>query len=871
MGKYIDYNDIREDVNWRTLLRLRLDDMWDRPIRYKKTDKANSELIFKKRYYTPQNIRRIFMTEDQYADLLLRTPLQYEKDRKIIDELREKQENKEAFDLFIQNMPNDVYFKFIDSHAQDKVVVEAGELAEDPYYLFRTIKASFVLFETLIQNNISVVFGYPGGAILPIYDELYFWEHRKMIDHILVRHEQGAAHAADGYARSTGEIGVCMATSGPGATNLVTGIATAYADSIPLLVITGQVALGLLGTDAFQEIDMFGMTLPIVKHSYLVRDPEKFSCIINEAIYIARSGRPGPVLIDVPKDIGGSIVKGYKRYRPIDMHNIHSKKLKTITRAIDFRSVLALIQRAVRPIFYIGGGVITANATYELYRLAKHFQLPVTNTLMGKGAFEETEDLSLGMLGMHGTPYANFSITNCDVLVAIGARFDDRVTGKLEKFACRAKLVHIDVDNAEIGKNKQVDYALNGDLKVILAKLVDMLRFEFPFTKTDLARQWNEQIILWKDFHPLAYQIQRFRWFPIWEVSEKIILPIMPQQVIAAVSNFAPDAFVTTDVGQHQMWAAQFMRTQARRWLSSAGLGTMGYGLPAAVGAQIANPEQCVICITGDSSFQMNFQELGTIAQYKLPIKIFVINNKWQGMVRQWQDSLYGHRYSNSEMSLGAPDLVTLAEVYEFLGLRMELECPHQINPVIGEALQNPGCSLVDCEVQEKVDCLPMLTSDKESSEMIGYHTVGRINTEFELARRMSRIRAVTFFETEPDYTPLHRKQKLVHDPVVSPIAERLNNLYKTEEIFFRDEVDPVISEEIRQQVEAYDKTPYILTDLGFDIFTEAEDIRPLHRNIGDEMLPGEEVKGYEADTYEYKPREKEWKTEPYPNDKRRA
>jgi acetolactate synthase-1/2/3 large subunit len=570
-------------------------------------------------------------------------------------------------------------------------------------FITRKYTGSFALLDSLVRNGVTSIFGYPGGAILPIYDELYFWESYNLIKHFLVRHEQGAAHAADGYARCTGKVGVCFATSGPGATNLITGIATAQMDSIPLVIITGQVGRPFIGTDAFQEIDTFGITLPIVKHSYVVRDATRMSEIVSEAFYVAQNGRPGTVVIDVPKDVG---LEEIQYYLPVQQRHI----LKVLGYRFEYRTsqnqieeTIDLIKRASQPLLYVGGGVISSNASQELTQFAEMYNIPVTTTLMGKGSFDENHPLALRMLGMHGTAYANFAVSNCDLLIAIGARFDDRVTGKLEDFACNAIIIHIDIDPAEVGKNKLPQLALVGDIKEILREILANQSFntreQFQQTKP-----WINQINRWKQIYPLTVP------------SSKITLS--PQEVIFEIGKLMPHAYFTTDVGQHQMWAAQFIKCEPRKWLSSAGLGTMGYGLPAAIGAQVAFPNETVICISGDSSFQMNLQELGTIAQYNLPIKIIVINNHWQGMVRQWQQSFYEERYSHSNMSQGAPDLVKLGEAYGIEGRKIETS--ENLTSILKEVLQSKKPVIVECCVIEDENCYPMVAPGKSNSQMLG-------------------------------------------------------------------------------------------------------------------------------------------------------
>ena len=562
---------------------------------------------------------------------------------------------------------------------------------------------AFALIDSLVRNGTISIFGYPGGAILPIYDELYSWEKHNLIKHYLVRHEQGAVHAADGYTRSSGKVGVCFATSGPGATNLITGIATAQMDSIPMVIITGQVGRSFIGTDAFQEIDTFGITLPIVKHSYVVREAARLSEIVSEAFFIAQNGRPGPVVIDIPKDVG---LEKIVNYLPIQQKHI----LKILGYRFEYKTSMSqiqqagkLIKRSIQPLVYVGGGILTSNASPELNQLINTFKLPVTTTLMGKGCFDENHPLALGMLGMHGTAYANFAVSNCDLLIAIGARFDDRVTGKLKDFACNAMIIHIDIDPAEIGKNKLPQLAIVGDVKQILREILSNTKINIKKQEAQ-TQGWMNQIQRWKELYPLTVPYQR--------------QSLSPQEVINKVGESAPNAYFTTDVGQHQMWSAQFLRCGPRKWLSSSGLGTMGYGLPAAIGAQVAFPDDTVICISGDSSFQMNLQELGTVSQYQLPIKIFVVNNHWQGMVRQWQESFYEKRYSHSNMEIGAPDLLKLGSAYNIKSFRIETK--EDLITELPKIISLKGPVLVELCVTENENCYPMVTPGKSNEEMIG-------------------------------------------------------------------------------------------------------------------------------------------------------
>jgi acetolactate synthase I/II/III large subunit len=560
---------------------------------------------------------------------------------------------------------------------------------------------AFALLDSLKRHGVDHIFGYPGGAILPIYDEVYRSEQRGDIQHILVRHEQGAAHAADGYARATGKVGVCFGTSGPGATNLVTGIATAHMDSIPMVVITGQVPSNVIGTDAFQETDIFGITLPIVKHSYVVRDPKEIARIVAEAFFIANTGRPGPVLVDVPKDIGQQEFD----YEAVDPGQVnlpgYRPTVKGNTRQIS--NALKLIQESKQPLLYVGGGAITADAHAEVKALAEYFQIPVTTTLMGKGAFDERHPLGLGMLGMHGTAYANFSVTECDLLIAVGARFDDRVAGKLDEFASRAQVIHIDIDPAEVGKNRVPEVPIVGSVKPVLQELLK-LAYSLDASQKPDTHDWLTRIHRWREDYPLVVP------YPDGKLS--------PQEVIVGVGRQAPNAYYTTDVGQHQMWAAQFLKNGPRQWVSSAGLGTMGFGMPAAMGVQVALPDQQVICISGDASFQMNLQELGTLAQYGIKVKTVIINNFWQGMVRQWQEAFYGERYSNSNMDSGVPNFVKLAEAFGIKGIVVN----HRdgLEAAIAEMLAHDGPVLLDAHVTRDENCYPMVAPGKSNAQMIG-------------------------------------------------------------------------------------------------------------------------------------------------------
>jgi len=561
---------------------------------------------------------------------------------------------------------------------------------------------AFALIDSLKRHGVTHIFGYPGGAVLPVYDELYRAEARGDLKHILVRHEQGAAHAADGYARATGQVGVCLATSGPGATNLVTGIATAHMDSIPLVAITGQVARPAIGTDAFQETDTFGITLPLVKHSYVVRRADEIPQTIADAFHIANTGRPGPVLIDIPKDVGAETCD----YVPVPPGQVRIRGVAPTASGSPrpIERALQAIDAAERPLLYVGGGAIASGAHAEVSELAQRFQIPVTTTLMGLGAFDERDPLSVGMLGMHGTAYANYAVSECDLLVAVGARFDDRVTGKLDAFASRARVVHIDIDPAEVGKNRAPEFPIVGDVRQVLQQLLQQAQAQSLPSNAERTQAWRHRIERWRRQYPL-------------------IVPrpeggLSPQEVIVELGRQAPDAYYTTDVGQHQMWAAQFINVGPRRWISSAGLGTMGYGVPAAMGAQVAWPEGEVICISGDASFQMNVQELATLAQYGINVKTVIINNGWQGMVRQWQQAFFDERYSASNMQAGMPDFVKLCEAFGIRGSvvrdRADLEA------AVAELLAHEGPAVLDAQVTEGENCYPMVPPGKSNAQMVG-------------------------------------------------------------------------------------------------------------------------------------------------------
>lgn len=557
---------------------------------------------------------------------------------------------------------------------------------------------SQILLECLQLEGVEKVFGYPGGAVINIYDDLF----DSPIQHILNRHEQAAVHAADGYARATGKVGVAIATSGPGATNTVTGIATAYMDSIPMVIICGQVPTPLIGNDAFQEADMVGITRPCTKHNYLVQDLKDLPRILKEAFYIARTGRPGPVLIDFPKDIQVASMK----FSYPDSVNLRGYKPTVTGNVRQVEKAAKMIIAAKKPVLYVGGGMVLANASEELLKLVEMTQIPVTTTLMAMSSFPQTHPLALGMLGMHGTYYANMAVTDCDLLIAVGARFDDRVTGRIDAFAKKAKVIHVDIDPTSIKKNVAVDLPLVGDIKNVLnALLVKLQERGDEVTHLKSASElWRKNLDEWKKTHPMAYKMSKS--------------VIKPQYVIEKVRELTDDdAIVSTEVGQHQMWTAQFFKfSQPRTFLTSGGLGTMGFGLPAALGAQVAFPDRQVIDISGDGSFQMNSQELATLVQYRLPVKIVILNNNFLGMVRQWQQLFFEKRYSQTCMELPI-DFVKLAEAYGATGLRTDKV--EEVESVIQKALDTPGPVIMEFKVAREENVLPMVPAGKGIHEMV--------------------------------------------------------------------------------------------------------------------------------------------------------
>ncbi len=557
-----------------------------------------------------------------------------------------------------------------------------------------------IVIDVLLEEGVDTVFGLPGGAIMEVYDALF----DAPLKNILARHEQAASHMADGYARATGKVGVVLATSGPGATNLVTGIATAYMDSVPMVAITGQVPTHYIGTDAFQEADVVGITRPITKHNFLVTDIKDLALILRQAFYIARTGRPGPVLVDIPKDITQQIYD-YKMPTEKDVEaSLPGYKPHYEGNPSQIKKAAELIRKAKRPVLYVGGGAVLSGASEEVRELVELTKIPLTTTNMAKGVFDEEHPLALHMLGMHGTYYANMSVYHSDLLIAVGARFDDRVTGKIQEFAPEAKIIHIDIDPASISKNITVDVPIVGDVKLVLQKLIKELKKK-PIEWVKAREQWIKQIEKWKEKHPLTYQ-----------KSDKII---KPQYVIEEIYRATKgEAIITAGVGQHQMWAAMFYKYKfPRQFLNSGGLGTMGYGFPAAVGAKLGKPDKKVIAIEGDGSFIMNVQDLITAVQYRIPVIIALINNSFLGMVRQWQQLFYDSRYSSVCLAT-QPDFVKLAESFGAVGLRATK--PSEVSKVINEALKvDDRPVLIDFVVDREENVLPMVPAGKSYREMI--------------------------------------------------------------------------------------------------------------------------------------------------------
>jgi acetolactate synthase I/II/III large subunit len=549
-------------------------------------------------------------------------------------------------------------------------------------------KGSEIIIEVLVEEGVDVIFGFPGGQIIPFYDALY----QCPIRHILTRHEQGAAHAADGYARATGKVGVCVATSGPGATNLVTGLTNAYMDSVPMVALTGQVPTSMIGNDSFQEADIYGISIPITKYNYLVKDINDLTRILKEAFYIARTGRPGPVLVDLPRDIQEARIK-YKPVKEVQIPSYHPT-IKGHPKQIE--AMLRAIKESERPVAYVGGGVISAGAVDELNTFIRTTNIPITTTLMGKGSFPDDDPLSLGMLGMHGTHYANYSIYNSDLLLAIGVRFDDRVAGDVKKFAPQAKIIHIDIDPAEIGKRVNVDIPIVGDVKSVLEQTLGKV-------KRAERKPWLDQIEQWKKEYPLRYKQDG---------------GLKPQFVLECINRIKNrDIIICTDVGQHQMWAAQYITTKKpRTFISSGGLGTMGFGFPAAIGAQVGCPDKTVIVISGDGSFQMNIQELATARTYNIPVKICVFNNGVLGMVRQWQELFWDKRYSHTCFEFN-PDFIKIAQGYDIKG--QTVRSAEEVMPALNEALAVNGPFIIDFRIAPEENVFPMVPAGKGICEIL--------------------------------------------------------------------------------------------------------------------------------------------------------
>jgi acetolactate synthase-1/2/3 large subunit len=570
-------------------------------------------------------------------------------------------------------------------------VEKSKEQLREKWMKPEVITGSEILLRSLLLEGAECVFGYPGGAVLYIYDAMHGFND---FNHLLTRHEQGAIHAADGYARASGKVGVCIVTSGPGATNTVTGIATAFMDSVPLVVITGNVASSLIGTDAFQEADITGITMPITKHSYLVRDVADLPRIIHEAFHIANTGRKGPVLIDIPKDVSNQTTL----FNPVQSVNLRGYNPTVVPNRLQLDKLVAAIKEAKQPVVIAGGGVIYSGAHEELYEFITTTKIPVTTTLLGLGAFPTGNDLWMGMPGMHGTYTANQAIQRSDLLISIGARFDDRVTGKLDGFAPNAKIVHIDIDPAEIGKNVRTDIPIVGDVKTVLQQLNSMI------SSADLADAWRKEIVQMKQEKPLKYKDSETELKPQWVI-----------ELLNDTTN--GDAIVSTDVGQHQMWAAQYYKfNHPRSWITSGGLGTMGFGFPSAIGAQMAHPDRLVISINGDGGMQMCAQELAICAINNIPVKVVVINNQVLGMVKQWQELIYDKRYSHVDLA-GSPDFVKLAEAYGVKGLRAANK--EDAKKVWQEALETPGPVLVEFVVSKEENVYPMVTQGSTIDQML--------------------------------------------------------------------------------------------------------------------------------------------------------
>lgn len=566
-----------------------------------------------------------------------------------------------------------------------------------------------ILIQSLQDEGVEYVFGYPGGAVLHIYDAIF---RQQQVQHILVRHEQGATHMADGYARATGKPGVVLVTSGPGATNAITGIATAHLDSIPLVIITGQVTSKFIGTDAFQEVDAIGCTRPCVKHNFMVKSADEIATVMKKAFYVATTGRPGPVVVDVPKDFTAPNVKIPYEY-PADI-TMRSYAPVSGGHVGQVRKAVELLAQAKQPMIYAGGGVLMSESHQELRQLTRELGYPITNTLMGLGAYPASDNQFIGMLGMHGTYEANLAMHNCDVLLAVGVRFDDRVTGEVEHFCPNAKIIHVDIDPTSISKNVGVDVPIVGDLKVVLKRMLELLAQDSRRANPEDIAAWWRQINEWRDVKSLAY-----------EYSKEVIKPQYVVEKLWEATN--GEAYVTSDVGQHQMWAAQYYRfDEPRRWINSGGLGTMGFGLPAALGVKLAFPEADVACITGEASIQMCLQELSTAMQYGLPVKVVNLNNRYLGMVRQWQEFQYDGRYSHSYVD-ALPDFVKLAESYNHVG--MKIENPADVEGALKEAFaMKDKLVFLDFQTDDTENVYPMIEAGKGHHQMRMHPKAGALN-----------------------------------------------------------------------------------------------------------------------------------------------
>jgi len=566
-----------------------------------------------------------------------------------------------------------------------------------------------ILIQSLQDEGVEYVFGYPGGAVLHIYDAIF---RQQQVQHILVRHEQGATHMADGYARATGKPGVVLVTSGPGATNAITGIATAHLDSIPLVIITGQVTSKFIGTDAFQEVDAIGCTRPCVKHNFMVKSADEIATVMKKAFYVATTGRPGPVVVDIPKDFTAPNVKIPYEY-PADI-TMRSYAPVSGGHVGQVRKAVELLAQAKQPMIYAGGGVLMSESHQELRQLTRELGYPITNTLMGLGAYPASDNQFIGMLGMHGTYEANLAMHNCDVLLAVGVRFDDRVTGEVEHFCPNAKIIHVDIDPTSISKNVGVDVPIVGDLKVVLKRMLELLAQDSRRANPEDIAAWWRQINEWRDVKSLAY-----------EYSKEVIKPQYVVEKLWEATN--GEAYVTSDVGQHQMWAAQYYRfDEPRRWINSGGLGTMGFGLPAALGVKLAFPEADVACITGEASIQMCLQELSTAMQYGLPVKVVNLNNRYLGMVRQWQEFQYDGRYSHSYVD-ALPDFVKLAESYNHVG--MKIENPADVEGALKEAFaMKDKLVFLDFQTDDTENVYPMIEAGKGHHQMRMHPKAGALN-----------------------------------------------------------------------------------------------------------------------------------------------